>query len=108
MGKKVTKDATAKAAATSDSTIENSLKILSAKRQFVVSSISMGWQLAGVVIIPVIVGVKLDERFNSRPSYTLAALVIAVCGAIMVIKNTIDEVNKEQQEQQETDRKEKS
>jgi F0F1-type ATP synthase assembly protein I len=105
MGKKVAKDATAKGAATSDGAIESSLKVLSAKRQFVVSSISMGWQLAGVVIIPVIVGVKLDERFNSRPSYTLAALVIAVCGAIMVIKNTIDAVNKEQQE---ADREEKS
>jgi F0F1-type ATP synthase assembly protein I len=105
MGKKAAKDVTNKGASTSEDIVVQSLTAFNAKRQFVVSTVNMGWQLAGVVLIPVIIGVKLDQRFDASPSYTLAALVIAVGGAIMVIKNTIDEVNKEQQE---ADRKEKS
>jgi len=109
MGKKVAKDVTVKGATASDGTLESSLRALSARRQFVISSISMGWQLAGAVLIPVIIGVKLDQRFDSKPSYTLAALIIAVGGAIVIIMNTIDQVNKQQAEQQqEADRKEKS
>ncbi len=105
MGKKAPKDVATKGVTAPDSLIESSLEAFSAKRQFVVSSISMGWQLAGAVIIPVFIGVKLDQRFNSRPSYTLAALVIAVGGAIYIIQKTIDQVNKEQQDYR--DRKEK-
>lgn len=71
---------------------------LNAKRLFVVSTINMGWQLAGTVIIPVFLGVKLDERFDASPSYTLAALVIAIFGAVMVVKNNINQVNKEMSE----------
>lgn len=108
MGKKAAKDVTTKRITVSDNAIESGLRAFSAKRQFVVSSVNMGWQLAGAVIIPVFIGVKLDERFNSRPSYTLAALVIAIGGAILIIKNTIDQVNQEQAEQQEAERKEKS
>lgn len=68
---------------------------LNARRMFVVSTLNMGWQLAGMVIIPVIIGVKLDQKFDSKPSYTLAALVIAIFGSIIVIKNNINRVNKE-------------
>jgi F0F1-type ATP synthase assembly protein I len=68
---------------------------LNARRMFVVSTLNMGWQLAGMVIIPVLVGVKLDLKFDSKPSYTLAALVIAIFGSIIVIKNNINRVNKE-------------
>ena len=77
--------------------IERSLAVLSAKQQFVSSSMSMGWQMAGMVLIPVIIGVKLDDRFDSTPSYTLAALVLAIGGAIMIVNKTIKSVNKEQE-----------
>ena len=80
--------------------IERSLAVLSIKQQLVSSAMSMGWQMAGMVLIPVIIGVKLDDRFDSTPSYTLAALVIAIGGAVMIVSKTIKLVNKEQAEKE--------
>jgi hypothetical protein len=70
--------------------------IMTAKQQFVGAAMDMGWRLALTVVIPVIVGVKLDDRFHTTPSYTLTALFIAVGGASVVIWQTIKQVNKEQ------------
>ncbi len=76
--------------------IERSLAVISAKQQFVSSAMNMGWQMAGMVLIPVFVGVQLDKRFHSSPSYTLSALILAVGGVVYIVKNTINGVNKEQ------------
>lgn len=75
--------------------IGRSLAVLAARKQFITAAMSMGWQLAGMVIIPVIIGVKLDERFQTTPSYTLVALLLAVGGAVMVVRATINQVNRE-------------
>lgn len=56
----------------------------------------MGWQLAFSVLVPVIVGVKLDDRFNTSPSYTLAALVLAAGGACLVIWKTLKQTEVKQ------------
>lgn len=76
--------------------LDRSLRVFAAQKQFVGAAVNMGWQLGLSVIIPVIIGVKLDERFNSTPSYTLAALFLATGGVVWVISNTIKQVNKEQ------------
>lgn len=104
MSKKASKDAINKDVDTSEDTLEQSLQVLSAKKLFFVSSINMGWQLAGVVVLPVFVGVKLDQRFNSSPSCTLAALVFAIGGAVIIVKNTLRQVNSEQEEQSRRDK----
>lgn len=85
--------------------IERSLAVLSARKQFFSAATSMGWQLAGMVLVPVVIGVKLDDHFHATPSYTLAALVLAIGGGVWVVNNTIKQVNKEQAE---TDKEEKS
>lgn len=69
---------------------------VNAKQQFIGSAVSMGWQLALMVIVPVIIGVQLDDHFHASPSYTLAALVLAAMGCIKVVSNTIKQVKKEQ------------
>lgn len=78
------------------SDIERSLAVLSAKQQFVSSAMSMGWQMAGMVLIPVFIGVQVDKRLDSTPSYTLAALVIAIGGAVAIVNKTIKSVRKDQ------------
>lgn len=70
--------------------------MFTAKQQFVSAAINMGWQLAITVIVPVIIGVKLDDHFKTTPSYTLAALVIAVTFACGVVWNTLKQVAKDQ------------
>ncbi len=78
--------------------VQKALEVFNPKRQFLISSMNMGWQLAGAVLIPVFIGAGLDNHFDSSPSYTLAALVIAAGGAASIVWNTIKQVSKEQKE----------
>ena len=75
--------------------VQARLSSLGPKRQFMDAAMNMGWQLAGAVLIPVIIGVKLDDHFHTTPSYTLAALVLACAGAIAVVSSTIKRVSAE-------------
>lgn len=76
--------------------VERSSAVFAAKQQFLNSTISMGWQMALTVLVPVFIGVKLDDHFHTTPSYTLAALVLAVAGAVLVVGNTLKQVRKDQ------------
>ena len=76
--------------------IERSLAIFAARKQFVTVAMNMGWQLAGMVLVPVFIGVKLDDHFDTTPFYTMASLVIACGGAVMVVWKTIKQVGQEQ------------
>lgn len=78
--------------------IERSLLVAAAKRQFVTTALNMSWQLALTIVIPVIIGVKLDDHYDTAPSYTLAALFIAVGIGTGVVWSTIKQVNREQAE----------
>lgn len=73
--------------------LSRTLAVLAARKQFLGSSVSMGWQLALVVMIPVIIGVKLDTKYNTSPSYTLTALVLAVIMSVAVVSKTIKQVD---------------
>ncbi len=53
-------------------------QIADAKTQFMSAAINMSWQLAVTIIVPVIIGVKLDDHYHSSPSWTLTALFLAV------------------------------
>lgn len=76
--------------------VERSSAVFAARQQFLNSSINMGWQLALSVVVPVVVGVKLDDHFHTTPSYTLAALVLSVAGAAIVVGSTLKKIRKDQ------------
>jgi F0F1-type ATP synthase assembly protein I len=76
--------------------LDRSLAVFAARKDFVSTALNMGWQMAITIIVPVFVGVRLDERFDSSPSYTLAALFIAIIMAVMVVARTIKQVNEAQ------------
>lgn len=73
--------------------IDQYLAGIAAKRSFMSASLNMGWQLALTVLLPVFLGVKLDDHFRSNPSYTLAALVLAIGGAVLVVAQNVKQVN---------------
>lgn len=73
--------------------IDRSLAIFAARKDFVVTTVNMGWQLAITVLVPLLIGVKLDSHFKTQPSYTLAALFLAIGMAVMVVARTIKQVN---------------
>jgi len=88
-----------KAAAGAKTTTEDVAKqylIADARNQFIAITINMGWRLAIAFVVPIIIGVKLDEHFKTSPAYTLSAFMLGVFASVVIIKDTIKEVNEEQ------------
>jgi F0F1-type ATP synthase assembly protein I len=63
------------------------------KSQFVSLAVTMGWQLAVVVLIPVIGGAELDKAFKSSPALLLVGLAIALLGTILVMWRSVKAAN---------------
>lgn len=68
-----------------DPTVYNSL--------FVAMVLNMSWQLAIVVIVPIVGGYLLDQRLHSSPLLVLAGLVVAVLATCGVLWRTVREAN---------------
>ena len=60
-------------------------KVNSARQEFFAAAANMSWQLAIVVLVPVICGYKLDEHFNSLPLWTITGFVVAMLGMAAVV-----------------------
>lgn len=73
--------------------LDRMLAVQAARSAFAGASLNLGWRLALTVLVPVIIGVKLDERFNTSPSYTLTALVLAAGGVCMVVAQAMKYAN---------------
>ncbi len=78
-----------------------------AKTQFVGATLNLSWRLALTVLIPLVGGIKVDERFNTSPSFTLAGLILASVGACIAIWSTVQEVNNLQAEEAKKGKKKK-
>lgn len=96
MGKKLKKAAKSTSGMVPKDEIVEALSSFDAQSTFISATLNMGWQLAVAVLVPVFIGAELDNKFDSSPSYTLAALVIAVFGSVIIVKNNINEVVREQ------------
>ena len=59
-------------------------------------TVSMSWQLAIVVLLPVVGGHIMDNRLHPHgtPIFTLIGLLLAIVGMITVIRRTLKELNK--------------
>lgn len=60
-------------------------QVATAKQAFIASALSMSWQLAAVVLIPVIGGAKLDEHFKTTPLITIVGFIVASIGLVLVL-----------------------
>jgi F0F1-type ATP synthase assembly protein I len=58
---------------------------------FIAMALNMSWQLAIVVIIPLVGGYKLDEQFNTSPLFTLIGLLVAFAGTGLVLYRVVNE-----------------
>jgi F0F1-type ATP synthase assembly protein I len=58
---------------------------------FIAMALNMSWQLAIVVIIPLVGGYKIDEHFNTLPVFTLIGLLVAFAGTGMVLYRVVGE-----------------
>jgi F0F1-type ATP synthase assembly protein I len=60
---------------------------------FMNMALNMTWQLAVVVVIPIVGGFKLDEALNSSPWFTVLGFVIAAVGTMLVLKRIVSVAN---------------
>ncbi|HUY53001.1 MAG TPA: AtpZ/AtpI family protein [Candidatus Dormibacteraeota bacterium] len=57
------------------------------------ATLQMSWKLAIVVLVPLIGGVKLDERWKLFPYLTIIGSLLAIGGFIYVIWKTLADFN---------------
>ena len=55
------------------------------RRDFFVAAANMSWQLAIVVLVPILVGSRLDAHFHTSPVWTLVGFVLAMIGTGLVV-----------------------
>lgn len=51
-----------------------------AQNQFFSAALSMSWQLAAVVLVPIIGGYELDKQLDMLPLLTIVGFIIAMIG----------------------------
>lgn len=78
---------------------QQSFDVNGVQQLFFNSTLTMSWQLALTVLIPVIAGVKLDQWLDSSPSLTLTGFFLAIAMGSMVVWKTVKGVNELQAEQ---------
>jgi hypothetical protein len=61
--------------------------------QFFVMALNMSWQLAIVMLIPIIAGAQLDKHFDTSYLYTFVGLAFASAGAGVVMWRTLRVAN---------------
>ncbi len=61
---------------------------------FFVMAANMSWQLALVVIIPIVGGYYLDQFFHTFPGLLIAGLLLATLGVVLVMIRTLNEANR--------------
>jgi F0F1-type ATP synthase assembly protein I len=71
-----------------------SQKSSGAKQQFVAMALTMSWQLALVVLVPVIGGVQLDKAFHTNRVWTFIGLGVALVGSTLVMWGAVQAANR--------------
>ncbi len=61
---------------------------------FVGMALEMSWQLAVVVIVPIVGGYMADSRFHTAPWLTLAGLALAAGGVFGVLLRIVREADR--------------
>jgi F0F1-type ATP synthase assembly protein I len=64
-----------------------------AQSQLMGSMLNVGWRLALTVLIPVFIGIWADNKFGTKPSFTITALFIAVAVSSVVIYQMYKDIN---------------
>ena len=64
------------------------------QRRFVQLALNMGWQLAVVVLVPVIIGAQIDNALNTTSHiFVYIGLALALLGTILVLWRSMQKAN---------------
>lgn len=67
--------------------------VLNTKQLFIGAALNLSWRLAFTVLVPIAIGISLDNKFNSSPSYTLTGFMLAIVAGCVAVWSTVKEVN---------------
>jgi hypothetical protein len=76
------------------------IELMNIRNKLVASLAGLGWRMAIMVATPIFIGVKLDEKFNTKPSYSLAAFFIAIAGSGYLIYQAYHDIETERLEEE--------
>ena len=72
--------------------------MLEVRSRLITTTVNMGWRMAIMIVIPIIIGLKLDEHYDSKPSYVLTGFFLAIAGCAYIIYNEYKAINDEAEE----------
>ncbi len=55
------------------------------RKDFFVAAMNMSWQLAVVVLVPIIGGFELDKKLDTLPALTIIGFLVAMAGMAAVV-----------------------
>lgn len=61
---------------------------------FIGAALDMSWRLAIVVLVPVIGGYELDQRWRMAPWLTSLGFLLAVVGMVVVLRQMLRDVSR--------------
>lgn len=76
--------------------VVDQLAVVGARNMFVSNLFGMGWRLAIIVLAPIFIGVQLDKKFDTKPSFALTAFFLSIAAASWLIYRTYSEMQREQ------------
>ena len=62
------------------------------RQLFISSAVSMSWQMALAVLIPIVGGYYLDQHFKTSPGLTLGGVVVALILVTLIVRHTVNEL----------------
>ncbi len=83
---------TQKAAAKPTTTDESVQK---AKRLFFTGLLDLSWRLALAILIPMLSGAFIDNKFDSGSVFTIAGMIIGFILSVWLIKSVVAKISKE-------------
>jgi F0F1-type ATP synthase assembly protein I len=71
---------------------KNSLPAYEHQSIFLAAVLSMSWQLAIVVLVPILGGYALDQQFDTSPWLTVIGFILALGGVVVVFRQMLTAV----------------
>jgi uncharacterized membrane protein YjfL (UPF0719 family) len=63
------------------------------RSSFFAAALSMGWQLAVVVIVPIVGGYYLDQHLHKAAVWEIIGFVVALLGFIVIVRQQLSDLN---------------
>lgn len=74
--------------------VVDKLAVIDARSFMLSQMINIGWRMAIMVIVPIFIGVQLDNKFDTKPSFTMTAFTLAMLGSGYLIYTTYLELQR--------------